>query len=249
MRRSFVLIFWFLFFYPLSGDASDWTRLEPGLSYRKIAVDKKHSGTVPYLIHVFKINPRQYDFRPLLAAPEKYESIRRLADSEGAVVAVNANFFDPTGKPLGLIIKSGKETNPFRKISWWGVFYLEKGKPRIVHSSDWKNTKGITTAIEAGPRLVVNGKVPRLKSEKSQKTAIGINEKGEVLLLTTLFPFDVGELARLLSRPESRGGLGCVAALNLDGGSSSQMYARVGAFELRLPSYIGVPVGLGVFRK
>ncbi|MBI2340189.1 MAG: phosphodiester glycosidase family protein [Deltaproteobacteria bacterium] len=248
MRRGlfFLLI---LCLFPFTSTASDWMRLEPGLSYQKIAVDKKHSESVPYLIHVFKIDPRRYDFRPVLAAPERYEPIRRLAESEGAIIAVNANFFDPSGKPLGLIIKSGKEINPFKKISWWGVFYIEKGRPHIVHSADWKNTSGITTAVQAGPRLVVNGKVPRLKARKSQKTAVGINQKGEVILLTTLFPFEVGELAKLMARSEAKGGLGCVAALNFDGGSSSQMYARIGSFELRLPSYIGVPVGLGVFRK
>jgi uncharacterized protein YigE (DUF2233 family) len=81
-------------------------------------------------------------------------------------------------------------------------------------------------AIQAGPRLVVNGKVPKLKSEISQKTAIGINRKGEVILLTTLYPFSVNELAKLMAKPESKGGLGCRYALNLDGGSSSQLYAR-----------------------
>ncbi|MBI4411773.1 MAG: phosphodiester glycosidase family protein [Deltaproteobacteria bacterium] len=248
MKKGFLFLL-ILCLFPLISPASGWMRLEPGLSYQKVEVGKKSAEGVPYLVHVFKINPKQHDFRPLLAAPEKYESIRRLADRTGAIIAVNANFFDPSGKPLGLVIKSGKEINPFKKISWWGVFYIEKGRPHIVHSSDWKSIKGITTAVQVGPRLVVGGKVPRLKPEKSQKTAVGINEKGEVVLLTTLFPIEVGELAKLMAKPESKGGLGCVAALNFDGGSSSQMYAHVGSFELRLPSYVGVPVGLGIFRK
>ncbi len=245
--------FIFLFFWTLpalgkSVESASWQKLETGLSYRKIEVPRR-SSSVPYLIHAFKISLQRFDLRPIQTSTATYSNVKNMVSNSGALIAVNANFFDPTGKALGLVISNGKQLNPFKNISWWGVFYMEKNIPHIVHSTQWKDSKTVTSAFQAGPRLVVNGKVPRLKSETSQKTAIGITRSGEIILLTTLFPFDIRDLADLMAKQESKGGLGCVEALNFDGGSSSQMYARVGAFELRLPSFVGVPVGLGVFRK
>lgn len=228
--------------------AADWVRLESGLSYRKIEIHKR-SSKVPYALHAFKIDPKKYDLRPLTAAPETYASIRRMVENSGALVGVNANFFDPHGKPLGLIISNGQEINPYRPVSWWGVFYIEKGIPHIVSGNQWRKSPGVTIAIQTGPRLISKGRTLRLKAESSQKTAVGITKNGEVILVSTLFPIDINELARLMVGSAQRGGLECVEALNLDGGSSSQMYAKVGSFELRLPSYVGIPVGLGVFRR
>lgn len=235
-------------FFSTESLASEWTQLEAGLSYKKIEI-QKHSSKIPYALHAFKIDPKKYDLHPLTAVPETYASIRRMVENQGALLGVNANFFDPNGHSLGLIISHGQQTNPYRPISWWGVFYVEKGEPHIIPGSQWKKSSLITTAIQAGPRLIAKGKTLRLKQEMSPKTAIGITKKGEMILIATLFPFDINELARLMVGSSKKGGLECIDALNFDGGSSTQMYGKVGSFELRLPSYIGVPVGLGVFRK
>lgn len=229
--------------FPFLARAS-WQKIDRGLYYQKIELQKK-SG-VPYAIHTFQISPRYYQPKPILS--EKPVSIRNLVEKSGAVLGVNANFFDPAGKPLGLIISDGKIVNPKKDISWWGVFSMEKGRPHIVHSSDWKKNSA-DMAVQAGPRLVVAGRVPALKDESSQKTALGINRKGDIILVVTYYPLSIKELAKLMALPESKGGLDCVYALNLDGGSSTQLYAKTNQFELKVPSFVGVPVGLGFFKK
>lgn len=248
LRR--VIPFLVFFLIPFLLHAQTWQSIEPGLAYKSIIFNQTKTNSVPYTLHVFKIDPGKFDFKPLLAAPEHYKSIRKMVESSNAVLGVNANFFDENGKPLGLIVSDGRIAHPFKDISWWGVFYFIKNIPHLVHSSQWKMDEKISYAVQAGPRLVVNGKVVSgLKAEQSQKTAIGFNKAGDVFLLTTLYPMEGRELAKMMSKPEAKGGLGCLEALNLDGGSSSQLYAKSGNFELRLPSYVGVPVGLGVFRK
>lgn len=248
MRKYLFLIPFLVIFYSDSAYPAKWSKLDSGLYYQKISIQRK-KGSGPAKIHVFKIDPKKYDFRPLLPNPHKTASVKNLVENKKALIGVNANFFDPQSNPLGLIVSNRKIVNPFKKISWWGIFQIKGRRPSIIHSSQWYSSRQVSMAIQAGPRLVVNGKVPKLKSEISQKTAIGINRKGEVILLTTLYPFSVNELAKLMAKPESKGGLGCRYALNLDGGSSSQLYARVGSFRLNLSSYVDVPVGLGVFRK
>ena len=55
------------------------------------------------------------------------------------------------------------------------------------------------------------------------------------------------QVAETLRLPESQNGLGLFNALNLDGGSSTQVYSRTRQFRLTVPSFIAVPTGLGVF--
>lgn len=243
MNRFLILITFLLF--PALSHASSWFKLEPGLEYRTIEIKK--NADHPYVIHVFRINPRRFELRPMVAASPA--SVRHMVEATGAILGVNANFFDTAGKPLGLIIRRGQTVNSFKPVKWWGVFGVERSKPFIVHSNLYRYRQGITTAIEAGPRLIVKGVIPKLKSDASPRTAIGITKKGEVILLASHYPLQPTELARVMARPETQGGLGCVDALNFDGGSSTQLYTHVGSFELKLPSYLGVPVGLGVFRK
>ena len=82
------------------------------------------------------------------------------------------------------------------------------------------------------------------------RTAIGYNQNGDVIIavsenaqLTTL------QLAQILRGSEKHGGLGCLYALNLDGGSSSQAYAKVGNFVLDAPSFRAVADGVAVYPR
>lgn len=224
--------------------ASDWNTLEQGLSYKKITLQEK-------TIHVFKINPQYYLLKPIV---EKETTVKNMTQTSGSLLTINANFFDESGKPLGLVIQDGKELSPFKNISWWGIFYQEGATDHnvaghIIHSSQLKQTSSIKNAIQAGPRLVVNGTIPKLKTQNSAKSSLGINKKGEIFIVATLSAIDIVELAELMAKPELEGGLGCANALNLDGGSSTQLYAKIGGFELDLPNFATIPVGLGVFKK
>jgi hypothetical protein len=52
--------------------------------------------------------------------------------------------------------------------------------------------------------------------------------------------------ARFLADPPDQGGLGCRDALNLDGGPSTQLVAKLPALSLSLPGGWGVPNALVV---
>jgi exopolysaccharide biosynthesis protein len=40
-----------------------------------------------------------------------------------------------------------------------------------------------------------------------------------------------------MAKPETQGGLACLSALNLDGGSSSQLYASMDDFVIDIPGF------------
>ena len=54
--------------------------------------------------------------------------------------------------------------------------------------------------------------------------------------MTDHFTLTTTELAQIMKKPLSQNGFECVDALNLDGGSSSQLSVKVGGFHLNISS-------------
>lgn len=222
--------------------AENWKKIDNGLHYKKLTVKDSEDE---YYLHAFKINPRLYKIEPLITPTQ---SIQAIAKSHNALLAVNANFFDTNNKPLGLVTINRVEKNKFKNISWWGILCMNGKWLSIKHSSQYK--KGAcSNAIQAGPRIVINGNIPKLKNETSRKTAIGINKKGEMIIVASSSRIPIKTLANSFRKKETEGGLDCPNALNLDGGSSSQLYFSANDFELSLPSFVGIPVSLIVKKK
>lgn len=197
-------------------------------------------------LHALKLDPKKLRLRPIQSTTPA--SVKSLAEAHKALVVINANFFDTASKPLGLVVIDGKVTHPFKKISWWSIFCVKGDKASILHGNAYRD--GLCDqAVEAGPRLVTNGQIPQLKDESSRKTAIGITSDGKVVIVATDGRLPIKKLASLFQKSEAQGGLGCPNAINMDGGTSTQIYANTSGFTLDIPSFIGVPVGLAVFRK
>lgn len=223
--------------------AADWKTLAPGIAYKNFIMGDAKDQTV---LHALKLNPAKVLIRPLYG--KKKDSVHKMREMAGALVVTNANFFDVDDKPLGLVLADGRELNPQKDISWWSIFCIKDDKAVILHGSHYQDGR-CTQAVQAGPRLVIAGTLPKLKSETSRKTAIGVNLKGEVILTVSEGLVPIKTLAELYQRPAAQGGLGCPNALNLDGGSSSQLDIKVGNFGLEVPGLVPVRVGLGVFAR
>lgn len=171
-----------------------------------------------------------------------------------AVLGVNGGFFDPKNQPLGLRILNGKMLNPAKNISWWGTFFISNNRPQIIAQPQKINLispSQVQFAIQSGPRLIAHGQiVDRLKGGYDERTALGITRdqhiivvSSENLLITTT------QLAQVMVASEAQGGLGCIDAINLDGGSSSQLYAKVGNFSLNVPGFATVADAVVVKEK
>lgn len=249
MRPKIPVLVAALFLTPSIALAGDWESLQPGLAHRTLeAAAPAESGKNP-VIQLFRIDQKKNHLRPIVAAKGSILSAGDARRLTGALLAVNANFFDETNNILGLVIKNGHTLYPLRKVSWWAVFFQTGNDVRIVHSSSYAVGPQIVNAIEAGPRLVVDGVLPRLKKGFSRKSAIGINRRGDVLIAVSSSPIETEQFAEILALPERKGGAGCLHALNLDGGGSTQLSAEIGSFKLNVSGFSGVPVLLGVFGK
>ncbi len=224
-----------------SATALSWQTLAPGLQYSKYTPPSNSwfSGS----IHIFRFNLRRYKLALLMAQDYKRQNapVEYFAEHSAALVAVNGGFFSPSFKPLGLRVQNGKTRTRLRQISWWGVFYTRGQHAYVVAQRSFRYRRGITFAVQSGPRLLVNGRIPPLKNGKANRTALGVTRNGSVVFVVTKnLPMTTTELAQFMRKSTAQGGLNCINALNMDGGPSSQLYSHIGDFVLSIPNFNAV---------
>lgn len=249
--EGFVLSLIFIIICGRPLTASDgWKQISNGLSYKKLEIGQKFSGGEVYpqnIVHLLQIDPKNYKLNIVTAVEFGQQNIdaRSMAEKTGAMVAINGGFFTPDFKHLGLIVQNGKQLSKLKWTSWWHVFKITKALPQIVSKQEFQLTKETEMAIEAGPRLLTDGMIPSgLKPSSARRTGIGITNDGKIIIaVTENFLPDLNEFAKVLLQA------GCYNALNLDGGSSTQIYAKVKGFRLDLPGFGSVANGIAVFPR
>lgn len=227
---------------------SPWTALAPGLWYRPWHVVRSTDST-DVSGHVFRADPRIVHMTAVDArrADRRVAPVNTLREEARAYVVVNGGFFDENTRPLGLVVSDGKETSPLRKVDQ-GLFVISMGRPTIQHARD-PLPAPIDTALQSGPRLVVDGRSLQLKPQVSRRTSICLPGDGTVMIVVFPSPISLSDLAQNMVLPPEKGGLGCWSALNLDGGPSTQLSAATATLNLEVEGGWGVPNGLAVLPK
>jgi uncharacterized protein YigE (DUF2233 family) len=176
-----------------------------------------------------------------------------LAQRSGALVTINANYFDEKGKPLAFLKTATGEIN--RNVSkhglYTGVFGVQDSMPFIVHRDDFQLT-GAQEAIQSGPLLLKQGAPLQTISgaaRYSRRAVIGIDKQQRLIVGVTdtvLGGLSFAELQELFSRPEWQ--LETTELLNLDGGGSAQLYIKTRSHEEFISGTSDVPVVIGFFK-
>jgi len=232
MRRAAVLIgigaALFGFVQWRASSRAVWTKIATGVELRTLQVGAAHSvrvvalRTAPGRVHVTTGGP--------FSAPEWRQH-------EAALMAVNGGFFDASGRSLGLRVSHGRRVSRTHSTKW-GVFLVRDGTAHIIPSTDFKMQDGIRDAVQCGPRLVVDGHITDLKPQWARRTGIGIQRTGRVIVAVADGQLSFQEWAALWA---SRDGLNCPNALNLDGGSSTQLSLKTRTTSLEIPAGRLVP--------
>jgi uncharacterized protein YigE (DUF2233 family) len=234
-----------------SGEAAPkalkWTEKSPGISHAMLEL----SGDDAFAGHAFAIDLTKTHVRLFSAAQRQTVDVMAAAllpAAAGAHVAVNASFFDETGKAMGRAVDDGTVLSGDRRAPW-GALVITNGVARIVKGEALPaEGAGGDLVVQGLPRLVVAGEVPKLKPASAERTAVCADGAVLVIVVTTS-PVDTTAFARFLAKPRDKGGLGCKDALNLDGGPSTQLHARVGTFALDVKGGWGVPNALVVLPR
>nr|WP_232730036.1 phosphodiester glycosidase family protein [Paenibacillus phocaensis] len=166
----------------------------------------------------------------------KVEELSSLAKRHKAVVAVNGTFFnaytaDAYKAPYGYIVSGGelkmKASGDKRTIFTYDSNLLAQ----LIPGADFNNAFATGTmegALQAGPRLVVNGKVavdvkaegfrdPKILTGGGSRSALGLTRDHKLILLTS-GGATIPQLAEIMKQA------GAYQAMNLDGGASSGLY-------------------------
>jgi hypothetical protein len=147
---------------------------------------------------------------------------RVLADT-GASLVVNGGFFDEAERPEGLVVVAGETISPRSDTLGGGVIAVTGGRASLAKAEAYSLAPGTDFAIQARPRLVVDGESVIVKDngQIAERTALCARDGGrelEVIVARGEHPGRGPTLALLADMLVSRG---CTSALNLDGGPST----------------------------
>jgi len=239
-----------------TADTDSWRRIAPDL-------ETTSASTGAFSADLILVRSRLERYRVGVVQATDHgvqrASVRRLVEATGAILGINANFFDEAGRPLGLVTSQGAVRQRLhgggRTLT--GVFAVDGRGPRIDSRISYSPV-GVQEAIQAGPRLVTQG-VPTagLKSSgaAARRAGVCLDRENRLIFFAASSGFlglTLEELQRILTRPE----IDCRDALNLDGGGSAQLYVSPGVVagglrtaEIFIPGADEVPVMLGLFAR
>jgi exopolysaccharide biosynthesis protein len=222
------------------GEPLRFLTVAPGIAHSTFEISAEDAE--PFSGHAFKIDLDVAELRLVPAGgPSSRRTVAQIVAPYQAVVAINASFFDKDGRAMGLAVDEGRSIGSGKRPSW-GALVVEGRKARITVGAEISDHLAPRLIIQGIPRLVVDGKVPALKQQLAERSAACA--EGSVVTLVVSTKAETTAFARFLADSSEKGGLGCGNALNLDGGSSTQLVVKLPGLELSLPGGWAVPNAL-----
>jgi len=221
-------------------------RIAPGVEATEWNYFAKSSGNIIEFVFV-RVDPKIATLSVGLEV--KAKDVRQASMKRNAIAGINANYFDPEGNPLGLVISNGHLLHSLQRGGnvITGVFAIIDNLPIIIHRDAFSRFKNVQEAIEAGPRLIADRRPLKVESyEASRRSAVAVTSDHRIIFAATknrLPGATLKELQDILLEPLFQ----ITEALNLDGGGSSQLY--VSGFPAGRSTWVsgGDPVPVGIY--
>lgn len=169
-----------------------------------------------------------------------FGTAREVAMEYRALAAMNAGFFTPEGKPLGLVVADGKRFGAWNSASSLGSgIFMESssGNLSISRRDSPAAIGGARELIQAGPLLIENGRaVGGLDRQKPAVRSLLITDGGHRWWIGKTSLCTLAALSEALTS-DSPAPWPAHHALNLDGGRSTDLFVSSsiagGPFERR----------------
>lgn len=209
----------------------------------------------PLTLTQVRCDPKRVDFNlltaPDLAGQPKKSTAAEMARAFNQDLVINSSYFDTADQILGYTERLGNTLNPdVATGSVFGAFFYYDGARAGFKERGEALPKDVPVLFQAGPRLVWDGQpITGLEaSHYSNRTILTQDRQGRitVVVIGGLYRATLAELPELLMRSVDRGGVDAVRALNLDGGSSTQLSLKTEKSRLQLPGRATVPAFLGI---
>lgn len=224
-------------------DLREWQDVRTGLQVRTVLPE---DNPLFQMITV-RLDPAYYRFRAHYRPDDPLTLEQWRALLPDAQVIMNANFFHPDYRLLGMFIEDGV-THGRSFTDRGGTFYVEGDTVGIRNNirqpymgEAWQQ------AVQAFPMLVMDGIASYNvvgATRPSRRSVIGIDGEGHVVLMATP---NLGLGLYALSQYLPTAGLNLVSAFNLDGGGSTMLAIAPTGYEIR--SRDPVPAILAVYLR
>ena len=237
-------------------ELGSWKVIHKGAEFRKVTLERSE----PY--HMIDLKIVRFDTRwvtPRIVRSLQYNlkgaDVKTLAEKSGAIAAINANYFDKKGEPLGFLKPA---TNSFNAQIWkkdpiyTGIFGVKNRLPFIVHRDQFSPGQA-DEGLQAGPLLLTKGtalQVMRGAGKQSRRSLIGLDKEQRLIIAVTdslLGGLSWAEVQEFFGSGQWQ--VQTVDLLNLDGGGSAQLYVKGVQLEEHVPGTTEVPVAIGFFQK
>lgn len=257
----------FLLIWHIPAWAADWWQLEkatfPGtdrkpVSARVLVVDGKNAR-ISIVSVPFEQKSQPGLTETSLRAFSEHLARRHEKFRNREWIAVNGGFSSYRADvPLGLLVVDGavysrlsrEKSRPAaassganRRYRWSGILCQPRGRDdwRLLATAQYE-PGSCDQALQGGPFLVEGGRVVVSPSEPGSRspftrTVVCLGADGDIRFVVTTDPTHLYPMAQWLVRSPARGGVGCTAALNLSGDTSSGMVIR--SPRDTNPTYIG----------
>ncbi|MEI6493928.1 MAG: phosphodiester glycosidase family protein [Verrucomicrobiota bacterium] len=191
---------------------------------------------------------KSYSLRVLDSQSPGQTKLESALAEAGCVAGVNGSYFQEDFRPVGLMIADGREIQPFAKAKLLaGILAVRGTRLEIVRSSKFAKSSDLRQAVQCGPMLV-EGDQPTggLNGARSaRRTVVATDGRGRWALIY-LTSVTLDDAARILALPGILGDWRTATALNLDGGSSSGLWAAASPEPVSLPEFGHVRNYIGI---
>ncbi len=207
----------------------------------------------PKQIDIVWFDDNEYTFRVIDNGPDlaSYPDMVTALRKNGCLAGCNGGFFLKDNAPSGLMIAQGKPTGTFGQGGLLSGLILSSGNvnPYLLRRAEYDSGKyKPTDLIQAGPFLVDQGvTVSGLSDQNARRRTFVLHDGGDKFAIGLSGTFTLAELGTILAHQDFDPKWKIHRALNLDGGTSSGIWARLGtgtglSFEPYKPvrNYVGI---------
>lgn len=129
-------------------NGATWSRLE----VRREAltgIQRAAQSLLEASVNVIEFQPQRFEFRTTFKENFVGTTARERLESERLIFAITANFRDPKGRPLGLVVHEGQQRN-HAFPNWTGYFFVKDGRPYFGPKSLFEQTPGVLQEASQG---------------------------------------------------------------------------------------------------
>jgi len=189
------------------------------------------------MLHGVSFRQADYHLRVVDVAPPAQAKLPAAAAAAGGVAGCNASYFHEDYRPLGLVISGGEQIHALERAKLLsGILAVRDEKPELVRPAAFKPGGSVTEAVQAGPWLVeAAGPVGGLdETKRARRTVVATDGRGRWALIATS-PASLSAAAAALASGQAIPDWKPASALNLDGGSSTALWAANQPDPLTIP--------------